>query len=294
MNLVLRGIGLLPRRWIKKVSALQWRHPALRAAFEMAANTIRNRDGEIQQGVARGLRFNTGGSVAGFMLGTTEPELQCAFELFVRPKMTVFDIGANVGFYSVLSARLVTPLGKVVAFDPLDSNARQIRYNANLNRFANIDVQELALGRVDGQAEFMVSANSNWGMLSSVGRPPGHVATRTVRLAKLDTLLAEHALPPPGLMKMDVEGAEVDVLDGAKETLAKHRPVLLIDLHGTNARIAEQLAEAGYEARVIGGGRTALGEAHWAAEVVAVPRERGELLENLERIAQIERVTASA
>jgi FkbM family methyltransferase len=267
------------------MSSLQWRHPLAKRAFDAVSDRIRHRDGVIQQGTGKGLRFNSGNSVAGFMLGTTEPGLQTAFGLFVRPKMIVFDIGANVGFYSVISARLVGPDGGVAAFEPLPDNVRMISHNAALNSFRQISVQELALGRESGHATFVVSADPNWGMLASVGAPGRVVGERKVRIARLDSLIREGTVPRPDLIKIDVEGAETDVLEGAAETLATARPVLFVDLHNTNGPIERILDQHGYDARVLGGGAMRISDARWDAEVIAIPRERSDLRANLERMA---------
>lgn len=286
MSWLVRGIGLLPRNWIKAVSSLQWRHPLAKKAFDAVSDRIRHRDGVIQQGIGKGLRFNSGGSVAGFMLGTTEPGLQTAFGTFVQPSMTVFDVGANVGFYCAISARLVGPDGKVVAFEPLPDNVRMIAHNASLNSFRHVSIQELALGKENGHTKFAVSSDPNWGMLASVGAPAGLVGERDVRVARLDSLIREGSVPRPDLMKIDVEGAEVDVLEGATETLTTARPILFIDLHGTNEPVERVLELHGYEARVLGGGALKLSHASWYAEVIAIPSERADLRARLERMAQ--------
>jgi FkbM family methyltransferase len=286
VSLIIRGIGLLPRTWIKTASSLQWRHPLAKSAFDAVSDRFRHRDGVIRQGAGKGLHFNTGASVAGFMLGTTEPGLQTAFELFVRPKMTVFDIGANVGFYSTISARIVGPEGLVVAFEPLPSNVRMVFHNAALNLFRHISVQEVALGREDGRATFIISSEPGWGRLASTGVPAGVIGKHDVRIARLDSLIRQGTVPRPDLMKIDVEGAESDVLEGAEETLKTARPILFIDLHKTNEPIARILEQHDYEARVLGGGRSTLTEAKGNAEVIAVPRERTDLFEHLDRMAR--------
>ena len=285
MNLILRGVGLLPRAWIKSASRLQWRHPLAKRAFNAVADRMRHRDGEIQQGIGKGLRFNSGASVAGFMLGTTEIGLQSAFGLFVRPNMTVFDVGANVGFYSTISARLVGSEGKVVAFEPLPANVKMITHNARMNAFKHISVQDLALGKEDGEAQFVISSDPNWGRLASLEAPDAVVGEQTVRVARIDSLVRDKHVPAPGLMKIDVEGAEVDVLLGASETLEASRPILFVDLHGTNAAIADILAKHRYEARVLGGGNMKLTDARWDAEVIAIPKERTELMGALGKMA---------
>lgn len=100
MGFLIPIVGRLPQRWLKAVSRLQWKHPGLKRLFEMASDCLRDQDSAIQQGVGQGLRFNAGGSFAGQVLGTTEPLVQQAFSALLRPGMTVFDIGANVGAWT--------------------------------------------------------------------------------------------------------------------------------------------------------------------------------------------------
>src|SRR5262249_9806017 len=158
------------------------------------------------------------------------------------------DVGANVGFISILAAHLTGPAGRVVAFEPLESNARRIEHNAGLNGFGHISVRKQALGRIDGEAEFRVSQRCTWGKLARVGGVAQEVATCTVPVPRLGTVLSGGADGrPPDVVKIDVEGAEVEVLQGAHDTLRRLRPVLLVELHGTNRAVAELLSEAAYE-----------------------------------------------
>src|SRR5690242_341237 len=111
MAVLAKVVGLLPHSWIRTVSRAQWRHPWLKRGFDLVANRIRNQDGTIRQGVGKGLRFNPGASSPGFLLGTTESGVQNALAALLKPGMTVLDVGANVGFLSVIAARLVGPTG---------------------------------------------------------------------------------------------------------------------------------------------------------------------------------------
>ncbi len=280
MRLLTRVAGKMPHGWIMSVARLQYRYPWVKPAFELAANRIRNQDGEIQQGVGRGLRFNAGGSIAGYLLGTAEPDMQAALRALVRPGMTVYDVGANVGFISIIAARLVGPQGRVVAFEPLPSNVRQIRHNASLNNFSHIDVREEALGREEGAARFQVTD------FPTTGRMENGVANREKRgelmvmVRRLDAVIDEAGMRPPDLIKMDVEGAEVDVLAGASRTLELARPLMLIELHGTNEPVARALEEQDYTAHVLCSPASIM-EAHWNARLVAIPRERTCLLETI-------------
>jgi FkbM family methyltransferase len=279
VGMIIGLMRILPSRLVRSMSAAQWRVPALRAIYLMVARSVRNRDGIIARGTGRGLKFNVGNGNAGYLLGTSEPSVQAAFEAFVRPGATVFDVGANVGFLTAIAARLTGPGGRVIAFEPLPANAAQIRANAAMNGFAHVDVRTEALGNIDGEMPFLVSAESSWGKIRLEHETvAGQVREIPVRVRTLDGLRRENEVPAPDLIKMDIEGGEAALLEGAGETLRRDRPVLLIELHGTNAAVADHLRRGGYEATVIGCEST-VSDAPWDAYVVAVPSEEGSLVE---------------
>lgn len=269
MALFVNLVGRLPRSWIKFVGRLQWKHPWLKKASDWSVGRFRGRDGVIQQGVGEGLGFNTGDSNAGYLLGTSEPDMQGALRRLVRPGMAVYDVGANVGFLSLIAARLVGPTGRVVCFEPLPQNVAQIEHNVRLNGFDHVAVRSEALAATDEEAEFSVSAVSTWGKLRKIGTVQDEIKTILVPVRRLDTVIAEQALPDPHLIKIDVEGAEADVLRGAEQTLRRARPILLIELHGTNAAVADALDLLGYEARVLGEPTTARAT-RWDAKLVCL------------------------
>ena len=279
-------VGMMPRSWIKAVSNTAWKHPAVRRAFEWSARRIRTQEGKIRQGVGKGLLFNPGGSNAGYLLGTSEPGVQRAMLALLRPGMTFFDVGANVGFHSTVACRLIDPSrGHVISFEPLPANADQIELNARLNHFDCVRVMRYALGNHDGEARFLLSDISSRGALETAGRIPSSPAgSATVRIRRLDTLMNEAHLPPPDVMKVDVEGAEADVLAGAHETLMRHRPILMIELHGTNAEVASALDAIGYRASVLGSSGS-IAEVPWDAYIIAKPAERAELDEPIAKLS---------
>jgi FkbM family methyltransferase len=275
MALLQRAFALIPARLIKRAAALQWKHPLLRSAVQAVANRVRGRDARIAHGVGRGLWFNPGRSNAGYALGTSEPLLQRAFSLLLRPGMTVLDVGANVGFQSVLAAHLVGAQGRVVGFEPLPENAARAAHNARLNRFDHLQVMEAAVADADGEATFQISDEPNWGRLQ--GTPPQARGTLAVRVRSIDSVAAELGLHPSAI-KIDVEGGELKVLEGARRTLEADRPVLFVDCHGTNQEVAGFLEGASYRLVVLGAGGVPLREARWDAQVVALPEERADLL----------------
>ena len=272
-TLLLRGLATFPARWRNSVLRLSWRHPALRRVVGFAAGRLRNGDLEIQEGLGQGLRFNTGGSAASFVMGWSQQPEQLALRAMLSAGVAFYDVGANVGFFTIIAARLLGPAGRIFCFEPLPENYRQIRHNAMLNSFTNIEIIGTALGSFDGEASFWTSAEPTWGKLVSTGKVPDKMTGEIkVPVRRLDGIVAESRLPPPDAIKIDVEGAEVDVLLGATETLRRYRPRLLIELHGTNAAVAQLLSELEYKTAVVGDSASII-EAHWNASVVAIPSE---------------------
>jgi FkbM family methyltransferase len=210
---------------------------------------MRNREGRIQKGLGRGLRFNGGDSNVGFLLGTHDFDVQYAMDRLLQPGMVAYDIGANVGFTAVLAAKKVAPNGRVVCFEPLAINATKIHHNAALNGFGFVDVHEIALGTADGEAEFHLSSSPTWGRLASSGPAPQQSGVVRVPIRTLDSLIERDHVPPPQFIKMDVEGGEADVLRGARKLLATARPVMVIELHHTYDAVVAALEGLDYEVR---------------------------------------------
>jgi FkbM family methyltransferase len=228
---------------------------------------VRGRTATIQRGAGKGLRFNPGNANPGYALGTTEPDVQAALVEYVKPGDVFYDVGANVGFLSVIAARLGA---HVVAFEPLPENADVLEKNASLNGL-NVQVVRLALSDRDGEADLQLGDEPTWAKLNTPEtqykaevESKGRLRVRVARLDALD-------LPPPDMVKLDVEGAEVQALRGMEETLRNHAPKLLIELHHTNEQIANLLERFGYRARTLKG--EPLRTAAWHSHVLAI---RGE------------------
>jgi FkbM family methyltransferase len=294
VDTLIRLVGKLPSSWLLRTTQLRraqetrpgFRYPKVEPLLEWCLERgFRCRDSVIQRGAGKGLRFNCGHGSVSFVFGTHEPDLQRVFELLAQPGMTFYDVGANVGFYCVIVASLTGPGGRVVAFEPLADNARWIEHNAALNGFAHVEARREALGNDDGEARFFISADTQLGKLTSAGAPPPHPAGKVnVKLRRMDSLVAEGAIPTPNLIKIDVEGGEVEVLSGARHTLRRYRPTLIIDLHGTNASVAAILEELEYRPKVLGSARGIVDSA-WDACVIAAPAERDDLGPALHELA---------
>ncbi len=271
VNLILFIAKFLPQSWMEQLLRIRCQHPRFEPYFRWLADSLRNREKIIQKGAGAGLRFNPGRSHASYLLGINKPELQSVFAEQLREGMTVFDVGANVGFFAMIAARLVGPAGRVVCFEPLPPNVQQLEANANLNNFRNVDVRPVALGAEDGEATFLVSEEPTWGTLKSVGTPPDRLIGETsVTIRRLDLMIADGEVPPPDFMKIDVEGAEIALVEGAWETLKRYRPTLVIEMHATNERMASLLEELGYRVQVLGSEED-LARSHWNCHALAIP-----------------------
>jgi FkbM family methyltransferase len=159
----------------------------------------------------------------------------------LKPGAVLFDVGAHAGFLTILGCRLVGPTGQVHAFEPIEANVKVLRANLARNGFTNATVHQVALADATGEVLMAVGEHHITAAISSSGET-------TVEAVRCDDL----QLPPPTVVKIDVEGAERKVLDGMRGLLAEHRPVLVIEVHG-DQRIAVEdfLYEVGYAHSVL-------------------------------------------
>jgi FkbM family methyltransferase len=153
-------------------------------------------------------------------------------ERFLQPGMTVLDIGANQGYYTLLASRKVGPQGKVFAFEPSAREVRHLKLHLWLNRNKNIRVVRSALGADTGTANLHVVLGTESGCNSlrppNVGQP---TSLASVPVERLDDVLKAHGVSRVDFIKLDVEGAELSVLRGAQELLLRSpRPVILIEV----------------------------------------------------------------
>lgn len=196
----------------------------------------------ILRGPLRGARWllASRGKTLRVLMGTYEPEQTALFVRHVGPGGTFLDVGAHVGFYTLLGARRVGSEGRVWAFEPDVTNARHLRRHVAINGLSNVRVEEAAVAEADGTARFGGGSGSGTGRLTGSG-------DREVRTVGLDSLCDRHGLTPTAL-KIDVEGAEGAVIRGASETIRRARPVIFLSTHGPEAheRSVGLLRDLGY------------------------------------------------
>ena len=272
-KLLLRAIDYLPRSLTEWILRQRNEHPLLRRLTARFANSLRNREAQIASGIGKGLFINVHSSAAAYVLGTFKPELQTYLSSNVSAGKVFYDVGANVGFFSLLAARLTGPEGKVISFEPLPDNLLSLRENVARNHFVNVRILPCALGAANEERAFQVSERPTWGKLKGVGQeaPDRYLSDIKVTVRRLDDLVSEGAIPPPDFVKIDVEGAEVEVVEGAIETLSQHGPTLIIELHGTGNRLTQVFARIGYCAIPLNGEFPDVAQAHWNATILALP-----------------------
>ena len=159
----------------------------------------------------------------------------------------VADVGANIGYFTLLLAQCVGPDGCVLGFEPDPNTYARLSRNIQLNDLPQVKTFDVALSDRDGQTMFAATSHSEFGRViegnvSDAGNEQVTIATAVggeasaaligVRCVRLDALLSEQQLADPTLLKIDVEGHEAAVLRGATELLRRARPTLLIEAHG--------------------------------------------------------------
>ena len=170
--------------------------------------------------------------------GTFENAEHLFVEKFLEPGMTVLDIGANQGFYTLLSSHKVGPRGKVFAFEPSPRDMRRLRVHLWLNRCKNVEVSPSALGADAGTGELHVVLGSESGCNSlrppDVSQPTGKLF---VPVERLDDVVKARGITRVDFIKLDVEGAELSVLRGARGLLLRPpRPVILEEVQDIRTR----------------------------------------------------------
>jgi FkbM family methyltransferase len=156
-------------------------------------------------------------------------------ESVLRKGMTVLDIGAHHGLYTLLASRKVGPQGCVVAFEPSTRERNTLRRHLRLNRCKNVRVEDVALGREAGSGELYVVEGIQTGC--NCLRPP-NIAEPTTKIAveicTLDQRLERLGIQQVDFVKIDAEGAELEVFIGARRLFERQpRPVILVEVHDT-------------------------------------------------------------
>lgn len=168
-------------------------------------------------------------------------EIACLRRL-IAPGMVCWDIGANIGFYTCLLAKLVGETGAVVAFEPATATRAMLEDNVRLNHFANVQIQPLALGAEDGEARLYFGEARLAEGTASMHQSAGKRRSEPIAVARLDTLAP--GLRAPDLVKIDVEGAQEAVWTGGREFFAATPALVMAELRETTDAVALRRLQA--------------------------------------------------
>jgi len=200
----------------------------------------------VRHGLIRGMRRRGG-------LGWTPWGASTKEESFWRDRpisgLVVYDVGA---FHGILTLFFASRCAQVVAYEPNRANHARLNANIALNKLANVRVRKFAVGCQGGWGTLVYDPSMAGG--GSVQANAAGTVSERVEITTLDRDIAAASLPPPDLIKIDVEGWELEALQGARGTLAAHHPALFLEMHGETMRekqlkasaIVAFLCDAGY------------------------------------------------
>jgi FkbM family methyltransferase len=200
--------------------------------------------------------LNDEGGHAMFLNGYYEPDTVKLFERLIDTGAIVFDVGANVGQYTLVASGCVGPAGQVHSFEPEPVTFAWLERNVRLNPVTNVHLNPIALFSERTTMKMYVASVRDTGSNSLVGEPWTYSGqTRDVECVTLDDYMAQHGIDHIDVMKMDIEGAELAALKGAQRLFSGPRPpVFIIEfeedrqrLAGTScAELARYLTDRGY------------------------------------------------
>ncbi|MCL4789407.1 MAG: FkbM family methyltransferase [Verrucomicrobia bacterium] len=247
-----KSIALVPWRWrgtVKRIPLVATFQRWLLARFLEGREFVHT----VDAGPARGLKYPiTLPQDKGIWTGTYEMELAAAVATAVRQGDVCYDVGGWRGFFGGVMA--LAGAEHVFLFEPLPANVAQLRKLISLNPELPLSLIEAAVTEQPGELEFVVMPETSMGKLTSSSFQSEKQSDEKIRVraVALDALLASGEIPPPAVIKIDVEGAELLVLHGAQHLLATHKPKLFMEIHSPElVRACRSLLErAGYEVQV--------------------------------------------
>ncbi len=194
------------------------------------------------------------------LFGTREEEHRLILNRVLRDGMTIFDIGANIGYYVLMERRLVGAAGKIVACEPSPANVELLNNNLALNSCSNVEVLPIAVSDRAATKTFFLSDLSNLGTFHPAGAARNALNGRKVEVeAKtIPQIMEDHGRPD--LIRMDIEGHEVEAFNGMLEAIEAGRlaPMVLFETHFPRygpdhdmVRPLEQLFGCGYRVRYL-------------------------------------------
>ncbi len=241
------GLGLV--HWLQRMPFI---YQPLRSLLVSSAGGP-DRPREILNGPLAGFRMVLGPHDRNaYLLNTHEPAIVELAAGLCRPGMHVLDVGAHVGYFSLLFAVRTGSAGRVTTLEPNPANVAKIRAMIAANALENIELLPLAASDADGTVEFATEETGQMGHITpaqSAARP----GVVTVQATRIDTLSARPGFRPVDLLKLDVEGAEVAALHGMAALLVRDRPIIICEWHpaAAGSDFSTTFQSLGYECELL-------------------------------------------
>lgn len=195
---------------------------------------------QVLRGPVRGMRFHVvSGMGATYALGVDFMNLKF-LGTKLKPGMIVYDVGANCGQMALYFSRQVGGQGRVLSFEPVPENAARLAANVALNHLVNVEALETAVGAdLEPKSFCYDSSHHTMGTFTdTMVKLHSWERTITVPCTTLDEMI-RLGRPAPSVIKIDVEGAGLEVIKGAASLLTSHRPAIYFEIHAADAAAPE-------------------------------------------------------
>ena len=241
-SLLPRALGLVPPKLRQMIIGRSDQPSRVATIFHNLVNYTAPDSSEALtcHGPLRGFKMTTDWTrYRGYVYGNWEPIVTQAILSHIQSGMCAFDIGAHLGYYSLLLAKCIGPVGRVVSFEAAPANFSTLQKNISINKLVNVEPINLAVYSKSGMIGMSVSPTDTGSGEWSIARPL-NVNSIQVQTISLDQFCQENHIVPD-FLKIDVEGAEYDVLLGGSATIGKRKPMMLIELHHFDGDLAANL-----------------------------------------------------
>ena len=178
------------------------------------------------------------------MDGTHEPQTTELIKTVLKPDMHIVEVGANVGYYTLIEAEIIGEGGRVYAIEPVPENYFFLQRNVNLNKYGNVSFFNFAISDQSGHHDFITTKQSNWGSMvnhdsddksSWVKERLSTIQSGTLKVETItfDEFIKVNNIEKINLVRMDIEGFEIQAIKGMKETIKKMKPpfYILMEVH---------------------------------------------------------------
>lgn len=252
-DLIPRLLGWVPVSWRRTIIGPPDKPSAAATLVHRLINRLPRPQSDIAacHGALQGYRMSADWErFRSFLYGTWEPNVVQAVTSAIKPGMSIIDVGAHVGYYSLLFAKCTGPSGQVVSFEPSEANFALLKKNVELNHLSNVQLFHEAVYSKTCDITINVPEDLHNSGNASICQMDCSKPLQ-VKAITLDSFCASSNFHPD-FLKMDVEGAEYDVLVGAQRVIAEFRPKMLIELHHFDRNrdghpVPRLLAQWGYD-----------------------------------------------